>query len=56
MGGTDMDRVRDLVKYAGDTRITFAGGVTTAEEIAQLDRLGTDAQVGEKGLGPAAEA
>jgi phosphoribosyl-ATP pyrophosphohydrolase len=41
-----MDRVRDLVKYAGDTRITFAGGVTTAEEIAQLDRLGTDAQVG----------
>jgi phosphoribosyl-ATP pyrophosphohydrolase len=46
LGGTAMDRVEPLVRAAGDARITFAGGVTTAEEIAQLDALGADAQVG----------
>ena len=46
LGGTAMDRVAELVKAAGDARVTIAGGVTTAEEIAQLDRMGADAQVG----------
>lgn len=44
--GGDMARAEALVKGAGGVRITFAGGVTTAEEIAALDRLGADAQVG----------
>lgn len=44
--GGDMARAEALVKGAGGVRITFAGGVATAEEIAALDRLGADAQVG----------
>jgi phosphoribosyl-AMP cyclohydrolase / phosphoribosyl-ATP pyrophosphohydrolase len=46
MGGTDMAFAEKLVGLAGDARITFAGGVTTPDEIAALDRLGSDAQVG----------
>ncbi len=46
LGGTAMDRVRPLVEAAGPARVTIAGGVTTADEIAELDRLGADAQVG----------
>lgn len=46
LGGTAMDRVAPLIAAAGDARITFAGGITVAEEIAELDRLGSDAQVG----------
>lgn len=47
MKGTAMERVQPLLDAAGpDTRITFAGGITTAEEVAALDRLGGDAQVG----------
>jgi phosphoribosyl-ATP pyrophosphohydrolase/phosphoribosyl-AMP cyclohydrolase len=46
LGGTALDRVPALVEAAGDTRITIAGGVTTPDEIAALDRLGCDAQVG----------
>ncbi|MEM6730877.1 MAG: phosphoribosyl-ATP diphosphatase [Myxococcota bacterium] len=46
MAGTQMDRVAELAEEAGDARLTIAGGVTTAEEIATLDRLGVDAQVG----------
>lgn len=46
LGGTAMDRVEAIVRAAGDCRVTIAGGVTTAEEIAALDRLGADAQVG----------
>ncbi len=46
MAGTDMGRVRELKEAAGDCALTIAGGVTTVEEIAELDRLGIDAQVG----------
>ncbi|MBI1289873.1 phosphoribosyl-ATP diphosphatase [bacterium] len=47
MGGTNMDRVAEIVAAAGKhCRVTIAGGVTTAAEIAQLDRSGADAQVG----------
>jgi len=46
MEGTDLDRARAVVHAAGDARVTIAGGITTADEIAALDRLGADAQVG----------
>lgn len=46
MGGTDLDRALDVVLAAGETRVTIAGGITTAVEIAEIDRLGADAQVG----------
>ncbi len=46
LGGGDQERSEFLVKEAGDARVTVAGGVTTADEIAALDRIGADAQVG----------
>lgn len=46
LGGTALDRVPALVEAAGAARLTVAGGVTTPEEIAALDRMGADAQVG----------
>ena len=46
LGGTALERVEELVDAAGAARVTIAGGVTTAEEIAALDRMGADAQVG----------
>jgi phosphoribosylformimino-5-aminoimidazole carboxamide ribotide isomerase len=46
MGGTNMDQVEKLVAAAYPARVTIAGGITTAEEIAALDKLGADAQVG----------
>ena len=46
MGGTRLDLVASLVEAAGDARVTIAGGVTTRDDIRQLDALGADAQVG----------
>ncbi len=46
MEGTDLDRAAAIVQAAGDARVTIAGGVSAADEIAALDRLGADAQVG----------
>ena len=46
LGGTDVARAQRLVGAAGDARLTIAGGVTTAEEVAALDSIGADAQVG----------
>lgn len=46
LGGTDLRQVPALVAAAGEARVTVAGGVTTAEEVAALDALGVDAQVG----------
>ncbi len=46
LGGTDEELARKVVEAAGDARVTIAGGVTTTDEIAALDRLGADAQVG----------
>jgi len=46
MGGTNLNLVPELVKAAGDARVTIAGGVTTPEDIARLDAMGADAQVG----------
>lgn len=44
--GTDLDRAQDVVAAAGNCHVTIAGGVTTADEVAALDRIGADAQVG----------
>jgi phosphoribosyl-ATP pyrophosphohydrolase len=46
LGGVDLEAAQRVVDAAGETPVTIAGGVTTAEEIAALDRLGADAQVG----------
>ncbi|HEY6627515.1 MAG TPA: phosphoribosyl-ATP diphosphatase [Acidimicrobiia bacterium] len=46
LGGTDLDRAKQVIDAAGDARVTVAGGISTVEEIAELDRLGADAQVG----------
>ncbi|RYE89262.1 MAG: phosphoribosyl-ATP diphosphatase, partial [Myxococcales bacterium] len=44
--GIDPERIAELAKRAGDVRVTFAGGVTSPADIATIDRLGADAQVG----------
>jgi len=46
MEGTDMDAAREVVEAAGSARVTAAGGVTEAADIARLDGIGADAQVG----------
>lgn len=46
MAGTNLDLVPELVDAAGAARITIAGGITTAHDIAALDAFGADAQVG----------
>lgn len=46
MEGFDHGFVREAVAAAGRVRLTAAGGITTGAEVADLDRLGVDAQVG----------
>ena len=46
MDGFDFEAVATAVRVAGDARVTAAGGITTSVEIAELDRIGADAQVG----------
>ena len=46
LAGTDLERAARLVDVAGSARVTIAGGVTTVDEVRELDRLGADAQVG----------
>jgi len=46
MQGFDIALVRDAMAAAGPARVTAAGGITTGTEIAELDSLGADAQVG----------
>jgi phosphoribosyl-AMP cyclohydrolase / phosphoribosyl-ATP pyrophosphohydrolase len=46
LGGTNLDAVPELVEAAGDARVTIAGGITTPSDIARLDAMGADAQVG----------
>jgi phosphoribosylformimino-5-aminoimidazole carboxamide ribotide isomerase len=45
MGGTSMEAVR-AIRAATTRRVTAAGGITTQDEIDQLDRDGVDAVVG----------
>ena len=44
--GTDPDTLRRYLAAAGDCRVTFAGGIASAEEIGEIHALGADAQVG----------
>jgi len=44
--GIDLEGVREVLRAADGVPVTVAGGVTTAEEVAILDRMGADAQVG----------
>jgi phosphoribosyl-ATP pyrophosphohydrolase len=44
--GTDLEAVRAVMAAADGVPVTIAGGITTADEVATLDRLGADAQVG----------
>ncbi len=46
LAGTDLDAAARITTAAGAARVTIAGGITTTEEIATLDALGADAQVG----------
>ncbi|RMH25712.1 MAG: phosphoribosyl-ATP diphosphatase [Planctomycetota bacterium] len=46
LAGADIALAERLAQAAGDARVTLAGGVTTPDEVARLDRLGCDAQVG----------
>src|SRR5438093_11038892 len=46
MGGFAFQAVAAAVRAAHDARVTAAGGITTAAEISDLDRIGADAQVG----------
>lgn len=45
MGGTDMDSIK-AVKRATTRHLTAAGGITTHDEVAELDAAGIDAVVG----------
>ena len=46
MQGIDIELVRRLQVVAGDARLTVAGGIRDASEVAALDAFGIDAQVG----------
>lgn len=46
MRGFDAELVAAAVATAGDARVTAAGGITTAGDVAALDQAGADAQVG----------
>jgi len=46
MRGFDLGPVRAAVAAAGDARVTAAGGITSAADVALLDAEGADAQVG----------
>ena len=46
LAGFDVAAVEAVVRAAGAARVTAAGGITTASDVAELDALGADAQVG----------
>lgn len=46
LGGTDMSRASALRELTTQCQLTIAGGVSTTEEIAALDGMAIDAQVG----------
>jgi phosphoribosylformimino-5-aminoimidazole carboxamide ribonucleotide (ProFAR) isomerase len=45
MQGTDIAAIT-AIRHATSRRVTAAGGITTAEEIAHLESIGVDAVVG----------
>jgi phosphoribosyl-ATP pyrophosphohydrolase/phosphoribosyl-AMP cyclohydrolase len=46
MVGTDLSLAEQLYDAAGNAKLTIAGGISSSEEIAKLDAMGVDAQVG----------
>ena len=44
--GLDLERARGLRKLVGDAELVVAGGTRDAEEVAKLDAVGIDVQVG----------
>ncbi len=44
--GFDFDLVTRVVAVAGNARVTAAGGITTVDDVARLDAISVDAQVG----------
>ncbi len=46
MVGTDISVIQKLLSATGNARLTIAGGISSADEISELDRMGVDAQVG----------
>ena len=44
--GTDLAFAKQIREAAGAAEVTIAGGITTADEVRELDRLGCDAQIG----------
>ncbi len=46
LGGVDLEAARRVIEAAQGTPVTIAGGVTTREEVAVLDRMGAGAQIG----------
>lgn len=46
MTGIDQKTIAKYLAAAGDTELTVAGGVAQEEEIAELDAIGIDAQIG----------
>src|SRR5204863_9959778 len=46
MRGFDYAAVKAVVRAAEGARVTAAGGITTRAEVAELDRIGADAQIG----------
>ncbi len=46
LGGTDLTAVDAVVTAADGVPVTVAGGITDVAEVAAVDRLGADAQVG----------
>lgn len=44
--GADLELAKELRRCAPEHELILAGGITSPEEIAELDRLGIDAQVG----------
>jgi phosphoribosyl-ATP pyrophosphohydrolase len=44
--GTDLAFARQIRDAAGTATVTIAGGISSVEEVRELDRLGCDAQVG----------
>lgn len=46
MSGFNQSLVESAIAAAGEARLTAAGGISTADDVAELDRIGADAQVG----------
>ncbi len=46
LSGFDLELIRSAQEAASGVRITAAGGVRSADEVAELDRMNVDAQVG----------